>query len=81
MEVTTIICIKAAYLYAILPAWTVLWVSVGFSVGYRPRPTRLIFVPESERATYEDERPVDLRTGAAPIESAESRPRETPAQV
>jgi len=62
----TIYCLKPVELYVAVSVWTVIWTFLGYVIGHRPRPERLVFRPESDRGNYEDARPVDLRTGAFP---------------
>ena len=44
-------------------AWTAIWCGVGFLIGYRSGPIRLIFLPESARKLNESQ--PDLRTGTS----------------
>lgn len=45
---TIVVCIKARYLYFILPAWTALWCLIGFSVGkWLQRPKQYIVVDDN----------------------------------
>lgn len=46
---TIVVCIKARYLYAILPAWTALWTLIGFSIGkWLQRPKQYVVVEPSK---------------------------------
>ena len=58
-----VISYQVRSLLILVGAWSLLCGCIGFLIGHRPRPARLVFLPESHRKLYESQ--PDLRTGTS----------------